>query len=124
VLMISHDIAVCARFTSRLAVVLAGETVESGRTKEVIASPAHPYSRVLVGSLSGSITVDGLRTREAGEGHVPVTRWSSRGRCRFADGCPQVMERCRRHRPALAEVGGGRWVRCFLVHDQEEPDDG
>lgn len=124
VLLISHDVAVCARLTSRLAVVLAGETVESGTTGEILASPVHPYTRMLVAAMPGTMNMAVVEGKESRLNHLPVTRWPPRGRCRFADGCPDAMERCRRSRPALADVGHGRRVRCFLAHEREEPNAG
>jgi len=44
-LYVSHDLALLAAVTNRLAVMYAGEIVEQGSTAEVIRRPAHPYTR-------------------------------------------------------------------------------
>ncbi|MGI5499522.1 ATP-binding cassette domain-containing protein [Lentzea sp. CA-135723] len=46
-LMISHDLSVLAETCDDLAVMQAGEVVERGRTREVIANPRHPHTAAL-----------------------------------------------------------------------------
>jgi ABC-type glutathione transport system ATPase component len=48
VLLITHDLAVVAHFADTVSVMTAGEVVESGRTREVLARPTAPYTRALV----------------------------------------------------------------------------
>jgi peptide/nickel transport system ATP-binding protein len=50
-LFISHDLAVVSAVTSRVAVMYAGQVVETGRTAEVLRSPADPYSRRLLAAV-------------------------------------------------------------------------
>ncbi|GAB3386679.1 hypothetical protein GCM10027568_05410 [Humibacter soli] len=49
-LFISHDLGSVAGITDRVVVLYRGRVVDSGSTRDVISSPAHPYSRLLVGS--------------------------------------------------------------------------
>ncbi|MGN6128245.1 MAG: ATP-binding cassette domain-containing protein [Humibacter sp.] len=49
-LFISHDLGSVAGITDRVVVLYRGRVVDSGTTRDVISSPAHPYSRLLVGS--------------------------------------------------------------------------
>jgi oligopeptide/dipeptide ABC transporter ATP-binding protein len=51
VLLITHDLGVVAGFADRLGVMYAGRMVEMGRTEDVLARPAHPYTVGLLRSL-------------------------------------------------------------------------
>ncbi|WP_431514584.1 ABC transporter ATP-binding protein [Variovorax sp. DAIF25] len=48
VLMISHDLPMVARFTQRMVVMRHGEVKETGRTKDLLEQPKHPYTRELL----------------------------------------------------------------------------
>jgi peptide/nickel transport system ATP-binding protein len=51
VLMISHDLAMVARYTDRVIVMNKGEVVETGRTKDLLRSPRHSYTRKLLAAM-------------------------------------------------------------------------
>lgn len=46
--VVSHDLGVVARSTEHVVVLRDGEVVESGPTRDVLATPTHPYTRSLV----------------------------------------------------------------------------
>ena len=56
------------------------------------------------------------------KGIVPDPTHLPKG-CSFADRCDHCMEKCREHMPKLVETEDGRQVRCFLVSDEEEPEE-
>jgi ABC-type glutathione transport system ATPase component len=65
-LFISHDLGSVAGVTDRIAVLFRGDIVEVGATRDIIARPQHPYTRLLVGSAT-TLTdggVDRERRRE------------------------------------------------------------
>ena len=51
VLVISHDLPMVARYTSRIVVMEKGVIVEAGRTEDLLEAPQHPYTKKLLSSL-------------------------------------------------------------------------
>lgn len=51
VLLISHDLPMVARYTSRIVVMEKGSIVEQGRTEDLLDAPQHPYTKKLLSSL-------------------------------------------------------------------------
>jgi len=51
VLLISHDLPMVARYTSRIVVMEKGSIVEQGRTEDLLDAPQHDYTRKLLSSL-------------------------------------------------------------------------
>jgi len=51
VLLVSHDLALVARYAQQVVVLCRGETMETGETQHVIANPQHDYTRKLLASL-------------------------------------------------------------------------
>jgi len=111
VLLITHDLAVVSEFADRVVVMYAGRTIEAGPAAEVIARPAHPYTR---GLLSATIQLGEGGGRRLAEipGLVPILR-APPEQCTFADRCPLAAEPCRSQRPAYAEVAAGRRAACI-----------
>ncbi len=62
VLLITHDLNLAAKNSTRIKVMTNGEIVEAGETAEVFRAPQHPYTRKLLASVPGEKP---LRTREA-----------------------------------------------------------
>ena len=104
--LITHDLGAAAFLSTRLAVMYAGEILETGLTKEVLARPLHPYTQGLLASLpsAGLHPIPGISPSPA---HFPPG-------CRFSDRCPVVQDRCRREHPVMGGAQGDRQVRCFL----------
>jgi len=110
IILITHDLGVVADICDEVAVMYAGEIVERAPVEELFASPQHPYT---VGLL-GSIPRLNRRTSHLAtiEGMVPNMTKPPSG-CRFAARCPFVEDACSRTRPALAELSASHWSRCL-----------
>jgi len=109
VLFITHDLGVIASLCDRVAVMYAGQIVESGTTEQVLCAPAHPYTTKLmqtvpeIGSLKSELSYI--------PGQVPDLARPVSG-CAFVDRCDMVMDRCRTLAPAVSEIKAGQMVRC------------
>lgn len=107
-LFITHDLALLAEIADDLVVMYAGEVVEAGPIRDIIAAPRHPYTRALldaVPSADRAVTPQGIQGMPPG--HVVE------GRCGFSDRCAFADERGRTAAPPLTVVGRGRLVRCW-----------
>ena len=111
VLLITHDLGVVAETADRLAVMYAGQIVETARVADFFAAPAHPYSRRLMDSLPSAQKRTGRLASIAGR--VPPLDRDFAG-CRFADRCPAALPHCGTRIPAWEDLGPGRGVRCHL----------
>lgn len=116
ILFITHDFGVVAQLCDRVAVMYAGRIVEQGTTDEILAHPAHPYTRRLmacVPELGG-----GRRRLEAIPGLPPGVDKLPAG-CAFADRCDKVQSACRQGEITLDAVGTTRRVRCISPEIEE-----
>lgn len=73
VLLITHDLAVVAQVADRIVVMQQGEGVESGPAAQVLASPAHPYTRRLLAAIPGADTRGRWLAGESPLPDVPLT---------------------------------------------------
>ncbi len=105
-IFISHDIAVIASVCEDVCVMYGGQIVEKGQKLEVFSSPAHPYTRTLLGSYLSLDNVDKIRIPD--RLHSPDLVSGEPG-CRFAANC----------RSCSAGCGGGvrpGWVELSPTH--------
>jgi peptide/nickel transport system ATP-binding protein/oligopeptide transport system ATP-binding protein len=106
-LFITHELAVAWMVADRLAVLYLGRVVEIGTSPEVVANPAHPYTRALLEVSSGD---DDLGDGAVLAGETPSASRVPEG-CRFHPRCPRYAERgqpevCRTQDPVLCAMGG------------------
>ncbi len=111
-LYITHDIASARYIGDQTNVMYAGRMVESADSIELIDSPAHPYTQLLLSAVPNPHA--GLRTEEAlARGEIPSLLDPPPG-CPFAPRCPHVMPVCRETMPGIEHIGPRHWVRCHL----------
>jgi len=114
VILITHDLGVVAEIAHRVVVMYAGRKVEEAPIEELFASPRHPYTRGLLGSmphLGDSVNETGKRLVEI-PGMVPSLKDPAPG-CLFAPRCPNATERCSRDAPSLELHAPGHWAACW-----------
>ena len=106
--LITHDLGVVAEHCDRVAVMYAGQVVESGPTRQVIDDPRHPYTAGLLASLPRLDEPDApLRPIP---GQVPDASGITAG-CRFAPRCWRRAEACAQQQD-MRPLGADRFVRC------------
>ena len=110
ILFITHDFGVVSAICDRVAVMYAGQFVETGTTEEILSAPAHPYTAKLIDCVPVLGQPD--RRLDAIEGRPPVVNNLPVG-CAFAARCPRAQEDCRAAPVPLTEFGEGRTVRCI-----------
>ncbi|PLZ00693.1 dipeptide ABC transporter ATP-binding protein DppD [Burkholderia sp. WAC0059] len=99
--LISHDLAVVSEIAQRVAVMYAGEIIETNRVPDIFARPHHPYTEALLAAIPEHNA--GAARLAALPGMVPGRDDRPRG-CLFAPRCGYAVEACGRARPALAPV--------------------
>ena len=112
-LYISHDLALIRYVCETTAVMYLGSVVEDGPTSDLIASPAHPYTRALVAAVPVP-RVDQGRDPLPILGAVP-DRQRAPGGCVFRSRCPMAVARCAEEAPALREIAPGRRAACHFA---------
>lgn len=110
-LVVTHDIGVVAKTCDHVAVMYAGEVIETGPRDAVLGQPAHPYTQGLLSALN----LDGRRMHFV-PGSVPDLRVPIRG-CPFAGRCPHVHDACLPERPEAISLSSGQTVRCVLYRE-------
>jgi oligopeptide/dipeptide ABC transporter ATP-binding protein len=109
VVLITHDLGVVAEYTDRLAVMYAGQVVETGPTADVITAPSHPYTSGLLASRPDLTRLDQPLTPIPGQ--VPdLARVGDA--CRFGPRCSRRLDACDRAIPMRA-LAAAREVRCI-----------
>jgi len=124
VLLITHDLSLLLEIADRIAIMYAGEIVETAPADRLATSPLHPYTQGLLRSFP---PLSGPRLRLTGiGGSPPDLRDPPRG-CRFHPRCPEcrperlgLYTRQTTERPVLREVERGHRVACHLVERGSE----
>jgi len=111
ILLITHDLGVVAQMAHRVAVMYAGQIVETAARERFFAHPAHPYSRKLFDSLPARHKRGG--TLAVIRGSVPALTQTFAG-CRFVDRCESALDRCRGSVPEVHALDDAHRVRCHL----------
>jgi peptide/nickel transport system ATP-binding protein len=110
IILITHDLGVVAEVCDDVAVMYAGEIVERASVETLFATPQHPYTIGLLGSIPRlGISVSRLATID---GMVPDMSAPPEG-CRFAERCPFVIDDCTRAHPQMKAITSGHASRCI-----------
>ena len=113
-IMIGHDMGLMAQMVDRVAVMYSGRIVESAPVSEIFAAPAHPYTKILVGSV---LTLTGRSPLRLAGGITHDPRNPPEG-CIFRIRCPWADELCRHPQP-MREIRSGVHAACHRAEELE-----
>jgi len=102
-LFVTHNIGLARKIGDRIGVMLAGRLVEVGPASMVLSAPRHPYTRLLIDSVSGRVK----------KPVKPESKSDTSFGCPFVTRCPWPKELCREKIPEMGNVDHCR-VRCHF----------
>jgi peptide/nickel transport system ATP-binding protein len=106
-LFISHDIAVVAQLSDRVAVMYRGQICEIGTTAEVLEPPYHPYTRMLLDSAADN--------EPAATPAGTSAALAANNGCNFAARCPHKLGSvCDTTPPPVRALSGSHVIACHL----------
>ncbi|MBR7120258.1 MAG: ABC transporter ATP-binding protein [Lentisphaeria bacterium] len=101
VILVTHNLGIVSSLADRVAVMYAGRIVESGRVRDIIDAPRHPYTAALL----SAVPVLGKE-----QGRLPTIPGSVGSPEDFPDGC-RFCRRC----PLAASLGEDEQKLCRSV---------
>ncbi len=116
---ITHDLSTAYYVSDYLAVMYRGQLIERGRAKDILASPAHPYTELLLDSIP--------KVGEKWEENIALPDMEEKEYashcCKFAPRCPYARNICRAKMPEPVAVGEhGHSAMCFKLVDYASTD--
>ncbi len=109
-IFVTHDLGIVAKMCDRVAVMYAGQIVESGTTQDIFTQPQHPYTIALLNCLP--TLTRGREPLATIEGQPPDLAHLPPG-CSFAPRCRLVQAACHDTSPSLQELSPGHAVACW-----------
>ncbi len=122
IILITHDLAVVARMADRVAVMYAGQIIESGSVDDIFYRSAHPYTLGLKSAMPSN-THDRNKSLTPILGSPPDLFQPPAG-CGYCARCPYAMKVCEQHPPEVVAVAGQHSARCWLQHEQAPATEG
>jgi peptide/nickel transport system ATP-binding protein len=113
ILYITHDLASARYVADRMIVLYAGRIAEEGLTNEVIGSPQHPYTRLLMSSAPDPhLAPTAFDGDDLGEPPKVIDPGPG---CRFAPRCPLAMDQCLVSQPPMVILSPTHHAACYAV---------
>src|SRR5512138_1833408 len=107
-ILITHDIATSSELADEVAIMYAGQIVETGNAKDFFPAPLHPYAQMLMASVP-RLRSDSDPMFITGQ---PPSLINLPTGCRFAARCPFRFDKCDKEPPMFGK--NGRKVKCWL----------
>ena len=109
-ILVTHDLGVIAGFCREVMVMYGGRVMEKAPVDPLFESPAHPYTRGLIGAIPRLDIAQG-EVLVTIPGQPPDMARAPAG-CPFAPRCPEAGADCDAAMPALLPFGTGRARAC------------
>jgi oligopeptide/dipeptide ABC transporter ATP-binding protein len=106
--MITHDMGIIAKMTTRVVVLYAGNVCEIAPTETLFENPRHPYTALLLAAVP---RLDRKKTLTIIPGNIPNLIEPPSG-CRFHPRCKYAVEECKQLIPNLVNSGPNQFVAC------------
>ncbi|MBD1378942.1 ABC transporter ATP-binding protein [Metabacillus arenae] len=113
-IFIAHGIPAVKYISTRIAVMYLGRIVEIGTKEQIITSPKHPYTDILLSSIPISNPIlRNVSERKEISGEMPSPLNLPKG-CRFHTRCPIATDKCKHEAPELIEKENSHMVACHF----------
>ena len=112
-LFISHDLALVQNFCDKIYVMYEGEIVEKGTRDQIINSPTHPYTKLLLSSNFSIYEDDEYFMEEFDKFDMNIE--IIHDGCKFYGRCPFRSEICKEKETKLKEISNGHFTLCHMV---------
>ena len=117
ILLITHDLGVVCEMADRVAVMYAGQIVETANVRDLFKNPQHPYTRSLLASIPSA--GEEMHRLHAIKGVVPELQLLPRTGCRFSYRTPWVPAHIHEDNPTYHEVSPEHYVLCTCYEQFE-----
>lgn len=113
---ITHDLSTAYYVSDYIATMYKGNLIEYGSGKQVLETPLHPYTELLL----DSIPKVGQKWEKRNKGKALGGDDYAKAVCRFAERCPYAEARCKERVPDFYEMGDGHKVLCHKYESNME----
>ena len=117
IILITHDIAVIAEMSDRIAIMYGGRIMEQARSVDLFDTPRHPYT---LGLKNAFPSIKKLGQELVSIPGSPPSLLGNPTGCPFKDRCPFSIEQCGKEIPPMERLGENHEVFCFRNNDASQ----
>jgi oligopeptide/dipeptide ABC transporter ATP-binding protein len=110
-IFITHEIGLAYYICDRIATMYLGKIVELGKAEEIVNTPLHPYTKLLMEAIPPLRPDEKWGGKILERGEIPLYIEPPSG-CHFHPRCSEAEGICRIQKPELVEVGENHFVAC------------
>jgi peptide/nickel transport system ATP-binding protein len=108
-ILVTHDLGIVTQVADEVAIIYAGEILESGIKDEIFDRPAHPYTIGLFNAIPDLETDAGRLANIEG---LPPDPTKLPGGCCFSPRCPRATPECMHTKFPLRQIGKTHYCSC------------